>query len=178
MQWLQNVCSGLAGLFAAQPRAPAQGSGEHFELRMVVRQGLREERAKPPEQRDPQRLLQLRIQGLQLGIEECEVRGLSAAPRGLSAAPRTAPGRLRRSPGGNLSTRPEQSARELGLSPCSLLLHSSGPPCWKAILVTGWPRPVRHTAVWAVATQDGGWLPLVQLGLNSTARGCGSYMKS
>ena len=106
MQWLQNVCSGLAGLFAAQPRAPAQGSGEHFELRMVVRQGLREERAKPPEQRDPQRLLQLRIQGLQLGIEECEVRGLSAAPRGLSAAPRTAPGRLRRSPGGNLSTAP------------------------------------------------------------------------
>ena len=74
MQWLANVYSGLAGLFAAQPRAAAPGTVEHHELRASVRREFLEERAKPPEQRDPERVVQLRIQELRLGIEECEVR--------------------------------------------------------------------------------------------------------
>ena len=73
MQWLANVCSGLAGLFAAQPRAPAPGTNEHLELRVQVRREFLAERAKPPEQRDVERALQLRIQELRLGIEDCEV---------------------------------------------------------------------------------------------------------
>ena len=75
MQWLANVCSGLAGLFEAQPRAPVPCTDEHLELRMAVRQAFREELAKPPGQRDPQRVRDLCVQGLRLSIEDCEVRG-------------------------------------------------------------------------------------------------------
>ncbi|EFN51396.1 hypothetical protein CHLNCDRAFT_141024 [Chlorella variabilis] len=89
MQWLANVCSGLAGLFAAQPRAPAPGTNEHLELRVQVRREFLAERAKPPEQRDVERALQLRIQELRLGIEDCE-----QAREELSAALERRPARV------------------------------------------------------------------------------------
>ncbi|EFN56380.1 hypothetical protein CHLNCDRAFT_57621 [Chlorella variabilis] len=70
----------LEGKHPAQADGRQLGKDEHLELRMAVRQAFREELAKPPGQRDPQRVRDLCVQGLRLIIEDCELHEkLSAA---------------------------------------------------------------------------------------------------
>ena len=67
MQWLADACSTLAGLWDTPP---APGTKQHREWNQRVRRELNEERFKPEGQRNPERVRQLRMQELRLGIED------------------------------------------------------------------------------------------------------------
>ncbi len=75
MEWLNWFVGTVRSRFKSHP---APGTKLHRELRMRARREFKEERFKPAEQRDPDRLRQLRIQGLKLGIEQAQVKALLA----------------------------------------------------------------------------------------------------
>ena len=75
LDWLAGACYALPGVLGFHP---LPGTRQHRELTLRVRREFNEERFKPAEQRDPERVRQLRIQDLRLGIEEGEVNPLLA----------------------------------------------------------------------------------------------------
>ena len=75
LDWLADACFSLPGVLGFHP---LPGTRQHRELSLRARREYNEERFKPAEQRDPERVRQLRIQDLRLGIEEGEVNPLLA----------------------------------------------------------------------------------------------------
>ena len=75
LDWLADACFSLPGVLGFHP---LPGTRQHRELSLRARREFNEERFKPAEQRDPERVRQLRIQDLRLGIEEGEVNPLLA----------------------------------------------------------------------------------------------------
>ena len=75
LDWLADACFALRGVLGFHP---APGTRQHRELSLRVRREFNEERFKPAEERDQERVRQLRIQDLRLGIEEGEVKPLLA----------------------------------------------------------------------------------------------------
>ncbi len=78
VEWVADACFSLPSvLFGFHP---VPGTKLHRELSLRARREFNEERFKPAEQQDPERLRQLRMRNLKLGIEQAQVNALQLAP--------------------------------------------------------------------------------------------------